>query len=182
MIIGIIGQKGTGKDTVADYIVKSNDFKKISYAEPLKKICKELFDLTDEQLNDQHEKEKIDPRWGMSPRTILQSIGTDLFRKHYDENFWVNILIQKIKNKNDNFIISDIRHQNELDILCSNFKFENILILRLFRKNDIVDHHSTEKNVYDIDVSNVFYVDINNNSTKDALYDSVSQILSSFKK
>ena len=61
MIIGIIGQKGTGKDTVADYIVKSNDFKKISYAEPLKKICKELFDLTDEQLNDQHEKEKIDP-------------------------------------------------------------------------------------------------------------------------
>lgn len=180
MIIGIIGQKGTGKDTVADYIVKNNNFKKISYAEPLKKICKELFDLTDEQLNDQHEKERIDSRWQMSPRVILQKIGTDLFRKHYDEDFWVNILIQKIKNKEENFIITDIRHQNELDALSSNF--ENILILRLFRQNEKIDNHSTEKNVYDIDTSNVFYVDINNNRTKSILYESVSQIMSSFIK
>lgn len=180
MIIGIIGQKGTGKDTVADFICKNNDFKKISYAEPLKKICKELFDLTDEQLNDQHEKEKIDPRWKMSPRVILQKIGTDLFRKHYDENFWVNILIEKIKNKEENFIITDIRHQNELDILSSNF--DKMIVLRLFRQNENIDNHSTEKNVYNIDVSNVFYVDINNNRTKDILYQSVSQILSSFIK
>ena len=31
-------------------------------------------------------------------------------------------LFQKIKNKEENFIITDIRHQNELDALSSNFE------------------------------------------------------------
>ena len=43
MIIGICGFKGSGKDTVADYLVKHKDFIKISFASVLKDIITILF-------------------------------------------------------------------------------------------------------------------------------------------
>ena len=85
MIVGLIGKKGHGKDTFADYLVQHYDFVKLSFAEPLKKVCKELFLLTDEQLYDPMEKEKVDERWGKSPRQLMQIIGTDILRRYYDE-------------------------------------------------------------------------------------------------
>ncbi len=42
MIIGIFGKKGHGKDTIADYLVDNYNFHKLSYAEPIKKICREI--------------------------------------------------------------------------------------------------------------------------------------------
>ena len=42
MIIGIFGKKGHGIDTIADYLVNYHNFNKLTYAEPIKKICKEL--------------------------------------------------------------------------------------------------------------------------------------------
>jgi hypothetical protein len=49
-IVGVSGFAGTGKDTVADILVSSHGFKKISFADPLKKICKDIYDFSDEQL------------------------------------------------------------------------------------------------------------------------------------
>ena len=148
MIIGILGKKGSGKDTMAEYLIQQYQFKQFTYAEPLKKICQELFSLTDDQVNCPHLKELVDERWGKSPRTILQQVGTDLFRKHYDENIWVNILKEKIKlePKTQNIVVSDIRHQNELDNVT---QFENCLIFRIERPNlENTDTHSTENNIF----------------------------------
>lgn len=50
MIIGISGLAGSGKDTAADFLVKNHGFVRIGLADPLKRICKEVFDFTDEQL------------------------------------------------------------------------------------------------------------------------------------
>jgi hypothetical protein len=49
MIIGISGQAGAGKDTIAD-IMKEHTFAKVSLADPLKRIARDVFDFTDEQL------------------------------------------------------------------------------------------------------------------------------------
>lgn len=50
MIIGISGKAGSGKDTVADFLVKERGLVKVALADPLKRICKDVFDFTDEQL------------------------------------------------------------------------------------------------------------------------------------
>ena len=38
-IIGILGNKRVGKDTVADYLVKNYGFIKYNFADPIKEIC-----------------------------------------------------------------------------------------------------------------------------------------------
>ena len=50
MIVGLCGVAGSGKDTVADFLVKSHSFTKVAFADPLKRICKDVFAFTDEQL------------------------------------------------------------------------------------------------------------------------------------
>jgi len=50
MIIGISGLAGTGKDTIADLLVKNHGFAKIALADPLKRICRDVFDFTYDQL------------------------------------------------------------------------------------------------------------------------------------
>ena len=48
MILGISGLAGSGKDTVADILVKHQQCVKVSFADPLKRICRDVFDFTDE--------------------------------------------------------------------------------------------------------------------------------------
>ena len=50
MIIGISGKAGAGKDTMADMLVNKHMFIKVSLADVMKRICKEIFDFSDEQL------------------------------------------------------------------------------------------------------------------------------------
>ena len=96
--LGIVGKIGQGKSTMADYLCKEKGFIEYAFAGPLKRGVGIMFDFTYEQLYTE-EKEKIDPRWGVSPRVILQQIGLDLFRnnilKHIQEllifkSFWIN--------------------------------------------------------------------------------------------
>jgi hypothetical protein len=49
-IIGILGEAGSGKDTAAEILVRDHGFVKVALADPLKRICKEVFDFTDDQL------------------------------------------------------------------------------------------------------------------------------------
>jgi len=50
MIIGVAGLAGSGKDTVADHLVEYHGFVKVALADPLKRICREVFDFSEEQL------------------------------------------------------------------------------------------------------------------------------------
>ena len=82
----------------------------------------------------------------------MQRVGTDLFRKHYDEHVWIRILndsIQRFIQEEQcyNFVITDVRFQNELDYILSTF--ENSMIFNIQRENKsmIDDQHITENGV-----------------------------------
>ncbi len=49
-IIGITGQAGSGKDTVADHLVQRHGYVKIALADPIKRLGREVFGFTDDQL------------------------------------------------------------------------------------------------------------------------------------
>lgn len=162
MIIGIIGKKKVGKDTFANYICSNcneDTFVKMAFADTLKTVCKEIFDLSDSQLHDTIQKDLIDPRWSMSPRQILQFVGTDLFRKHFRESIWIDnmkLKLSKLSSK-QNIIFSDIRFQDELDFVLSLSNSEPVHIVEILRptSDENNDSHSSETNqlTYDFKVS-----------------------------
>ena len=128
MLIGLCAQKQNGKDTMADYLCHKYKFIKLSFASPLKDACKILFGFTEAQVNGS-EKEIIDEKWGVSPRTVLQFVGTDLFRDQMKtiipgigDNFWAlclkNSIDKIVKSTPDaRIVISDVRFPNEVKMI-----------------------------------------------------------------
>lgn len=51
-IIGLTGEAGSGKDTIADYLVSHHDFRKISFAEPLRRGLQAMFGIPMHMLQD----------------------------------------------------------------------------------------------------------------------------------
>jgi len=129
MIILLCGRKRVGKDTVADYLCEIYDFVKYSLADPMKKACKEIFMLDEDQLWGEG-KDIIESRLGILPRRLLQVFGTELFQ--YDIYNHIPELVDKIpqktlwvwrfkewykNNKDNDIVISDGRFVHELEAI-----------------------------------------------------------------
>jgi hypothetical protein len=119
MLIGLSAKKQSGKSTVAGFLKNIFDFQELSWAYPLKEIIgRQLFGLGDDVLyGDSPAREEVIPLWGMSGRSILQKVGTDLFRENFDPDFWVKIGVEGIKKSmqnNRHVVVSDCRFPNEI--------------------------------------------------------------------
>jgi len=181
-IIGLTGKKRSGKDTVADHLVAKYGFIKLSFAGPLKEACKTLFQFTDEQVHTD-KKEEPDEFWNVSPRVVLQFIGTDVFRNQMSEiipniegNFWVTLAekrcIELVKqNKDVKIVISDVRFQNEAEMI-------NRLggkVIKIIRPSlNSVDEHISETG---IDSINIIDYNIVNDNTIDEMLDHIDIIM-----
>ncbi len=178
MLIGFMGIKGSGKDTCADYIIDKYGFIKKSFADPLKKACKELFLFEDDQIyGTQEQKETPDNRWfGCTSRLVLQYVGTNLLRDQIDSimpglgknifthNFKLWYEAEKIKNPNLRVVIADVRFQNEIDFIQS----LGGIVIKIIRDSIISnDMHPSE-----IELQNITTFDflINNNYSKENFY------------
>ena len=114
-----------GKDTISDFIVDKYNFEKYAITKPLKNICKILFNFSNDQLYGDLKEEK-DLYWNITPHHAMEFIGTDLIRNKFTQlisniknNFWLKHfkLIYNNSLKNKNIVISDIRFQNEVDMI-----------------------------------------------------------------
>lgn len=159
VIIGIIGNKQVGKDTFADLLCKHYNYKKYSFADPLKRTCKELYDLTDDQLTDPILKETLDDRWNKTPRQILQFIGTDIVRNYIGEDFWINRFNNWLLGETSKrIVVPDIRFKNELEAVIK----KNAIVIKIERCNKhSLDSHISENDLnnhkdFDIYVKNYF--------------------------
>ena len=130
MIIGISGLIGSGKGTVADYLVDRYSFRKDSFASSLKDACACLFDwprhmLEGDTPESRSWREEVDIWWStqlnipnFSPRLALQLIGTDSLRNHFNQGIWFLTLQNRVrKNPGQNVVISDVRFPNEIKFI-----------------------------------------------------------------
>lgn len=183
-IIGICGKKFNGKDTIGAYLINKYGYEKLSFAEPLKTLCKNMFEFNDEQVNG-NQKEIVDEFWKITPRQLMQFIGTDLFRKQMvniipsinEENIWIKCLELKIKkkiqqNSNIKIVITDVRFQNEINFIKS---LNNSEIWKVEKKSqEYNDEHESEKN---IDLLQNIDITIMNNDSINDLYYNIDQIM-----
>lgn len=126
MIMGICGFIGSGKDTVADYLVNFHEFRRESFANTLKDAASAVFGwdrtLLEGRTKEAREwREQVDPWWAarldmptLTPRWILQYWGTEVCRKGFHDDIWIASLENKLRNSRDNVVISDCRFPNEI--------------------------------------------------------------------
>jgi hypothetical protein len=131
MIIGICGFIGSGKDTVADYLVNFHEFRRESFANTLKDAVAAVFGWDRTMLEGRTKearewREQVDPWWAerlamptLTPRWILQYWGTEVCRKAFHDDIWIASLENKIRNSKDNVVISDCRFPNEISSIRS---------------------------------------------------------------
>lgn len=144
-IIGLTGIAEAGKDFAASIIDNHYDSVwKMAFAAPIKEACKSLYNLTDSQLHDQ--KDKIDERWGLSPRQMFQFIG-DVMREQ-DKNFFTINMKQRMEEKFDTkyIVVSDVRFDKEAEFIKS-LNGKIIKIIRHDGKTTKYSDHVSEKGI-----------------------------------
>ncbi len=127
MIVGFGHQKGVGKDKAAKYLVREYGFQPVSFAVKLKDMVRRMFDLKDRQVyGTQEDKETIDPRWGKTPRQLMQDFGESM-RQTFGEDIWIRFVAEKIEHLESlqqasrekphklHWVVSDVRHINEAE-------------------------------------------------------------------
>lgn len=126
MIIGICGFIGTGKDTVADYLVNLHHFRRESFANSLKDAVAHVFDWDRTMLEGRTKqarewREQVDCWWAerlnmpnLTPRLMLQLWGTEVCRRGFHDDIWIASLENKLRNSQDDIVISDCRFPNEI--------------------------------------------------------------------
>ena len=141
-IIAICGFQGSGKDTLANILIKKYGYKKLSFGGTVKDVASIIFNwdrkmLEGDSKESREWREKVDDWWSkkleiknLTPRYILQQIGTDLFRNNFHKDIWINCLEKKLIDY-DKVVITDCRFPNELKILNK----YNATIIQIYRGN-----------------------------------------------
>jgi len=131
MIIGICGFIGSGKDTIADYLVNLHGFRRESFANSLKDAVAQVFGWDRTMLEGRTKqsrewRDQIDLWWAerlnmpeLTPRLMLQLWGTEVCRRGFHDDIWIASLENKLRNSRDDVVISDCRFPNEIRAIRS---------------------------------------------------------------
>ena len=110
----------------------------------------------------------------MTPRKILQQVGTDLFRNQFHPNTWVNATFANYHD--NNWIITDVRFPNELEAIKKHngitIRINRGLVERTGKMIQGPEHISETA----LDKAEFEYV-IDNNGTIEELIEKVREIL-----
>ncbi|UYE98629.1 putative deoxynucleoside monophosphate kinase [Xanthomonas phage XbC2] len=210
-LVAINGTIGSGKDTFSQVFI-DNGFYRVSFAETLKDAVAAIFGWDREMLEgttDEARKirEQPDEYWSsklgrdITPRWVLQNLGTDVLRRHFHDNIWVFAAENKIRNlPHERVIITDCRFPNELKMIRDNagtiievqrvlpswyhtaFKYNLLVesgIEGLVLPTEMEGVHSSEYGW--VGINRPDYI-VENNSTIDSLHSQAYTILSNIIK
>ena len=125
MIIGLSGYARSGKDTVAEILVLNHGFKRLAFADNIRKAIIRLDPILE---NGKRISDMVDEYgWEIAKsyeeaRRLLQVFGTEIGRDMFGQNFWVEQVFEEMNlyPMYDNFVISDVRFPNEADMIAWN--------------------------------------------------------------
>lgn len=149
MIIGFAGPAGCGKSESAYMITNELYYGEVlSFATPMKSCLADLFRFKRSQLYTSEGKEAIDPRYGVSPRTLMQQFGTEFVRKVVPDLWWI-LMDQSIAKTTGPILIDDVRFNDEANFIRS---LGGKIVHIVGRNADIENSdHKSEKGIFKLD-------------------------------
>lgn len=189
MLIGIVGLIGSGKDTVSKRLEQKHGFRRDSFAKSLKDAVSAMFNWDREMLEGNGDdsrqwREQPDEFWSqkfgktVTPRWVLQHFGTEVMRQHMHDAIWIDSCLSRYDGRPT--VISDTRFQNELKTIKEHGG-EIILVKRgeLPTRENMQERgaHKSEWDWMGWDFDHV----IDNNGTKQELFDKVDDLIVSHK-
>lgn len=171
-LIGIAAKARSGKDAIATYLWEKYGFTRIAFADPIKVAAQSMFGLTHEQAWNDELKEKVIPYWGLSPRQMLQQLGTDASKPVFGPDVWIKRwgMSYSTLMETDDIVVPDVR----CDLEASYLRMLGGVIIHLERPDaQAVSSHISEAG------TTVFPEDryIINNGTLEDLYAKVEIVL-----
>lgn len=186
--IALCGYKHSGKSTVASYLCDKYNMKELTFAGCLKNAVQAIFNVTHEQLHNPDLKEKIDTRWNITPRKMMQIVGSAI--RHYvveqTPELYLgpcisitskNMFDQIAKHTQDNHsvIISDVRFDEEADMI-KHMGIPLICIKRNVNQNTEENNRDRHESEQDPLRFNPNYI-IENNNTIEELRTNIDKIV-----
>lgn len=118
-LLGIHGKAGAGKDTLAKGLRLHAGFQRMAFADPLRRAAAEAFGIELEWFVDPDLKGMVHPYWGITPRQILQQMGTEAMRKTFGRDIWVRRWRKDfdVARLNTHVVVTDVREGHEADAI-----------------------------------------------------------------
>jgi hypothetical protein len=181
MIIGLSGYARSGKDTIADILVKEHGFVKLAFADPMREALRrinpfiEVNDIQHMPLDQALRVYSWEDLKQESPdiRGLMQRIGTEMGREMFGENIWVELAIKEANKYKKPIVMSDTRFKNEAEAIRNSGGF----VVRVERPGvEAANSHVSEHDLdgYEFDVT------IQNTGTLEDLYTDVSEAVKAF--
>jgi hypothetical protein len=178
MIVGLAGFKGSGKDTVAAYLIKEHGFERKAFADPLKRSVAALFDIpfadVDKYKNDDYIGVEIrqisEVVKFLSFREILQRYGTEAHRDVFGQDFWLDYTLPvQGFYPGRAIVVTDVRFRNEAERVRELGGF--MWFVDRMEVRPPYELHPSE--VYDFEVDTI----VHNNGTLEELYANIEAAL-----
>ncbi len=121
IVIGIAGPARAGKTTAAMHLVDAHGFGEYAFAEPIKRMVRAGFGLDEEALYGA-DKDRVIPWLGVTPRRLLQTLGTEWGRRQIADDIWLRLADQWLKTLPrwiTGAVFSDVRFENEANFVRS---------------------------------------------------------------
>jgi hypothetical protein len=147
MLIGLTGKARCGKDTVGNILTTLHDFERVAFADPLKDAVRVMLGMSPTTLEELKDTE-LDFLDGVTPRRILQTLGTEWGRETIHPEIWIRIAREKIQllqaTGETNIVLTDVRFDNEAEMILG----EGGVIFRVERPGSPeVEEHASEAGV-----------------------------------
>ena len=150
MLIGLGYRKQSGKDTVAHYLAEHYGFHQIAFADNVKKAAMTVFGFTHDQMyGTEQEKSKVDPRWSMTPRYAMQTLGATM-RNVFSQDIWVKSVELSIAQLRGQLVVADAQRPDQNQLIgevnrpntergiafCFEQQFQNIVVSDVRYRNE----------------------------------------------
>ena len=169
MKVAFGGKMGVGKDTAVKYLINklgNDNCIHVSFAKPIYDILSYAQKITGlKQTKD---------------RNFLQFVVTEWGRNR-DEDIWIKLLLKNLKNnEKDNIFLSDMRYENEFELL----KKEGWICVKIIRtnvnknkrKNGGNINHTSETSLENIPNTEWDYI-ITNNGNASSFYSKLDNLI-----
>ena len=118
-IVAFTGKAGSGKSTAATGLIRELKFEEYQFSRPLKRAVAAMLGVSPHLMEDQEFKaghlalETPTEIFKVTPRHLLQTLGTDWARDTIHKDFWVALMERGTRECESNIVITDLRFDNE---------------------------------------------------------------------